>query len=89
MRKKKTLGTGTEENPYSRVRGTEDFEKLGTGTGTGTGRFLDAKVLKEYGQETSLEFKYGYGDGYGKNRDFKYGSAFRTRTRTPGYGIYR
>ena len=61
---------------------------MGTGTGTGTGRFLDSIVLKEYGQEKSLEFKYGDGDEYGKNRDLMYGYAFRTRTstRTPGYG---
>ena len=43
---------------------------MGTGTGTGTGRFLDSKVLKEYGLEKSLEFKYGYGDGYGKKATF-------------------
>ena len=41
-----SAGTGTEENLYSRVRGTGDFGKLGTGTGTATGRFLDAKVVK-------------------------------------------
>ena len=57
------------------------------GYGYGYGLFFDPEVRKDYGLKLILEFKYGYGYGYEKIFNLKYGYGFRTRLRTPGYGL--
>ena len=71
-------GTGTEDGKY--------FKKK-YGYGDGYGRILDPEVRKEYGLKLLLKFKYGTETGTEKFLNLKYGYGFRTRLRTPGYGI--
>ena len=72
-------GTGTEDGKY--------FKKK-YGYGDGYGRILDPEVRKEYGLKLLLKFKYGTETGTEKFFNLKYGYGFRTRLRTPGYGLY-
>ena len=48
---------------------------------------MDSEVRKEYGLKLLLKFKYGTETGTEKFFNLKYGYGFRTRLRTPGYGL--